>query len=101
MERVSRSVKDTKIDERRRDDRHLIDCEVRWCKSDDNFLSKGYIRDVSSGGCFLETEYPQAVGTVVFLKLPQESGHLEMMGVVRYTSKLGMGVRFFTKTKTN
>lgn len=87
--------------EKRKHERTPIDIPMRWSEEGAGAAAASALcRDVSLGGCFLETEAPARIGTGVtlFLDLPElrDERH-PPAGVpctVRWTTPRGMGVQF-------
>src|SRR5437773_287118 len=82
--------------ERRAHPRYVLGIPVLVTTRDDPGGVRSLVRDISAGGCLIETENAVAVGsrmTLVFLVRPHGCcrGHGR---VVRVTSTLGFGVQF-------
>ena len=83
--------------ERRTAPRVATDCLVQWWKPGDRYPRRGQLKDISAGGCYIETPVPVAVGTAVIvgLTLGELKKKVKAVGEVRfYKPQKGMGISF-------
>ncbi len=80
-------------EEKRSTKRFNYSCEIQW--QDEGVFSIGRIRNLSTGGAFVQTLNPPAEGTVINLRFMLGSFQVEVLGrVVRQLPLQGMGVQF-------
>jgi type IV pilus assembly protein PilZ len=82
--------------DQRRARRVAIELAVDVTSPDQGDRVPGVSRDLSLGGMFVETAFPAAFGASVLLRftVPGHAGPLVVPGMVRWTSKGGMGIQF-------
>jgi Tfp pilus assembly protein PilZ len=103
-QRLLSFLEDWRQRERRRDSRKAYPAPVTYATEDRVF--KGFIRDISNGGVFIETPRALSVGqriTLIFSPtLPEGSSSMDQEGPIKITGKIlwrvsrGIGVKFET-----
>ncbi len=80
-------------EEKRTARRFNYTCEIQW--QDEGVFSIGRIRNLSTGGAFIQTLNPPAEGSIINLRFMLGSFQVETLGrVVRQLQLQGMGVQF-------
>lgn len=81
------------LEERRTIKRFNYSCEIQW--QEEGVFSIGRIRNLSTGGAFIQTLNPPSEGSVIMLRFILGSMQVEILGRVIHQLPLqGMGVQF-------
>jgi hypothetical protein len=85
----------TKDADRRRDDRYPFTAAAEVIEASSDMRVAGRVSDLGSGGCYVDTILPFAVGTTVCVRLRHGQRRFEATAKVSYAhSALGMGLTF-------
>jgi hypothetical protein len=81
-------------DERRRTPRYPFSAGIEILDEQTNSHTTSQVRDLSLGGCYVETQDPLPVGKQVLMEIYTDTEFLEARATVAFLESQGMGLAF-------